>query len=126
MNVVRLLVVLLLSLAVPAFGFAGVATVETPCPMEQASTAPVGPNAAPDTSWSHAQQSHGCCDDGDGQVPSESGCKSGQECHGAHVVVLATAIALPGPVPDRLAAAERPAAHVPHVWASFWRPPRLG
>jgi hypothetical protein len=135
MYAVRLLIILLLGLAVPAFGYAAVAVVRTPCTVERASIASVSNSPVPAASATHAvtstsglraTQSHDCCDDeADGQLGSNSSCKPGQACHGAQVVAPATAIILPGLELARILAAERPASCVACVWAAFWRPPRL-
>jgi hypothetical protein len=128
-KLLRIFVLLLVSLAVPAYGWA-VVRPALPCPMEMGAPSPAAPHeqaadssAALDPMAHAAECPHGmdCCTDAD--VAGQT-CKPGQDCHPA---------AMMAPVSDtsvRVAITRR--GVVPHVCLgnegnqppALWRPPR--
>ncbi|MFO1252219.1 MAG: hypothetical protein U1E77_14040 [Inhella sp.] len=94
MKLLRLLVLLLVSLAVPAYGWAGLRPT-APCPMEMA------PQAAMQADVHEAHEAHcppdmDCCGD-----PLAAHCQAGQDCHPATVLAPQSDSAWPAPVPQR-------------------------
>lgn len=85
---VRVFLLLLLSLAIPVYGYAGMGALESPCSMAPSITqhAASGHDTATDA---HAL----CCDDAEWMADTDHPpCKAGQECGGGgHSWLVATA-----------------------------------
>ena len=105
----RLCLTLLISLALPLSGMAGVA--DSPCPMKMAGMAMVG------------DMDMGCCDDMGSTVEHGKPCKPGMECQTAsvlHVTTVKSALRHSSPLtsiyPDEFLPPQAP--------SGVWRPPR--
>ena len=116
---VRVFLLLLLSLAIPVYGYAGMGALERPCPMAPSMT-------------QHAASGHGteadapapCCDDAELMADTDHPpCKFGQDCGGAGLAWLVPNSSLRLQVPQ-------PVLHhfqanlplEPHR-SQVWRPP---
>lgn len=95
----RLLVLLLVSLAVPAYGWAGLRPT-APCPMQRAPQAQM----QADSHEAHCPPGMDCCGD-----PLAAHCQAGQDCHPATVLAAVSNSAWPAPAPQRGVVA--PACH---------------
>lgn len=107
----RFCLIVLLSLALPLNGVAGLAAAAEPCPMKAAGMEMMG-DTAPD-----------CCEDLD--HPSDHGkpCKSGQECKTASVLQVSTVkppVTLSSPIVVSFSS-DLPPTLAP---SGVWRPPR--
>ncbi|MBH9577064.1 hypothetical protein [Inhella proteolytica] len=114
MKLLRLLVLLLVSLAVPAYGWAGLRPT-APCPMEMA------PQAAmqADAHEAHCPPDMDCCGD-----PLAAHCQPGQDCHPASVLAPQSDSAWPAPAPQRGVVALACQGHAGPQSAPPLRPPR--
>lgn len=107
----RLVLILLLSLALPLSGMAGRAVAE-PCPMQAAGMQMPG-DMPPD-----------CCADMAGPAEHGKPCKSGQECQSGSLLQVSTAsplLSLSGPVKLSCSSDFLPSSSPSGVW----RPPRV-
>ena len=113
MRLTLALISLILCLAIPVRGFAHVAVLEMPCPME--SSAQVASIDAPATPH--------CCNDADTFAKTGKACKSGQACQTGSQMVSSLEFSEPAPVAthEQFPALSPffPSASPP----GFWRPP---
>ncbi|MDP2371708.1 hypothetical protein [Rhodoferax sp.] len=71
MRSLRILLLCLLSLVIPAYGYAALGTAALPCPMTQH-------HATGDAASAHGGAD--CCDDADATAATGQPCKMGQDC----------------------------------------------
>lgn len=123
----RFVLLLVLSLAIPVYGLAGLAAPQDQCPMESGSTSFVGIDGVADDHHANAGSSDGadCCSDPGAFDETGQSCKPGQECptvHAVHVPVLLAwvtrLVGIEGTSPVNLL----PPSGSP---SSIWRPPAL-
>lgn len=113
MRMLRSILILLLCLTLPAYGYAALGAVQPPCPMQ---------SAGADGEMSHANGD--CCLDADTAAKTGKTCKAGQECKAGGVFQMTS------PQPAFLFASGAqliPAAFLPRIASDpsgFWRPPR--
>ena len=113
MRTLRSTLILLLCLALPAYGYAALGIVQPPCPMQMGEAA-----------MSMADGAHDCCLDADTAAKTGHPCKSGQECKVGSLFQFATpqfAFLFTAASPALPALSLPPIANDP---SGVWRPPR--
>jgi hypothetical protein len=117
MRIFRVLLSLLLSLAVPAFGNAGSKIAASPCRTEM-------PGVAQMVSADTAQHAD-CCHEPARSSQTGEPCKSGDQCHGGHALqhVAAMSHSIPATRSDAVRVEEP--VHLGLTARFVWRPPRL-
>ncbi len=81
----RFVLVLMLSLAIPAYGFAGLSAQQAPCPMAHVDTEPE--SAAP-LHHGDIDAEVDCCAGQDDSAGTDQTCEMSQDCAGVHAVHL--------------------------------------
>lgn len=115
---VRLILLVLLSFAIPVMGYAGIGMSKTPCPMEAAAM-----EAQSMTGMSQQSMDADCCNDMATMLKTGKTCKVGQECKtgtlgfSAHVPHRSN----PFPSAPRISARKDRPVESPAV--NIWRPP---
>ena len=79
----RFVLVLMLSLAIPAYGFAGLSAQQAPCPMAHVDTEPE--SAAP-LHHGDIDAEVDCCAGQDDSAGTDQACEMSQDCAGVHAV----------------------------------------
>ena len=117
MRIFRVLLSLLLSVAIPAFGYAGSKIMTSPCHTDMPGvTQLVGADAA-----EHAD----CCHEPEHSGQTGDPCKSGDACHAGHVLQHVAATSHPIPVTRSEALQVDEPVHLGLTAGFVWRPPRL-
>lgn len=127
MRLIRHLLPLILSLAIPFAGYASVPGQHTPCPMQPASMQhdPVERLVQDGSTSAHAAAAPSCCNDDTAFVQDGPVCKTGQQCQSGNAVQLAP-LALQLPRPDGGFASPHPSELPPDpTLAAIWRPPAV-
>ncbi|MDE2428878.1 MAG: hypothetical protein KGM99_09130 [Burkholderiales bacterium] len=88
MHFLRTLILLLLCLALPVYGYAGLTQMQTPCPMQEEMQ---GQDGA--MSMQVSGQQHDCCDDMAMFVNAGKNCKTGHDCKTGSFVLQMPAVA---------------------------------
>lgn len=124
-RVARLVMLLVLCLAVPVQGFAGLASFGAGCPMGSSSAwvGEVGHHA--DAVSAAVDGAHcGCCDEGDTTGGPGFDCKAGQGCHAGGSVAPLAATRMPVVVAAGRVRAPAVAVAIPgDAVPGIWRPP---
>lgn len=108
----RFCLIVLLSLALPLSGMAGLAVAAEPCPMKAAGMEMMG------------DMEQDCCADLDNPSDHDKPCKSGQECKTSSILQVST-VKPPATMASPIVApsfSETPLAQAP---SGVWRPPRV-
>ena len=116
MKLSRAFVLLLLSLAVPTYGFASLGASHKPCPMQMHGMAHPAPADAAD--------GMDCCVDLETFAKTGNPCKAGQDCHAGQMAPLPTAARAPLPASESAALPWAALAPIGLTGDAFWRPPR--
>ncbi len=114
MNVIRLLLILLLSLALPVNGYAALAAVSPYCPMLQDQ----------DMTSLAAGQAY-CCHHGDSGYQHGKPCKCDQMCKTANLFQTVSAKSVFFPLPQWQPLPQSTIRVISFDASGVWRPPRL-
>lgn len=116
----RLFLLMLLCLAVPLQGIAGIHMLSAPCPMEQPDTMAQMQMADMDQ---HAMADHDCCDEADAPAKTGKACNMGQDCpvSALYPASFVASLSLPAAPVTRYPSLVLPVRSFDA--SSVWRPP---
>lgn len=103
----RQTLLILLSITLPAYGWASIA-IASPCPMQM----------------DHSSMKSGTCCEDTGHAGSDNPCKTGQECQTGALYQAVTAVSMPVVPQSTLVISPAETQHIAAAPAAVWRPPR--